>query len=116
MINRWWDIDAFVLPLKSLAAHRHEVEIIYSLRFTKTITADWHTRVTAAGIDPRRCKHGRFFRGIGASGFDTYVFFPQVPVNRSRKMSAPAIRTRCFITKGEQRFFTDEILLPALRD
>ena len=72
--------------------------------------------MTAAGIDPRRCKHGRFFRGIGATGFDTYMFFPGVPVNRSKKMSAEAIRTRCFMTKDEQRFLTDEILLPALRE
>ena len=89
--------------------------MIYCPRYGKTITSDWHTPITPCNIRTSSCKHLRLFRGVGATGFDTYIFFPGLPVKRSKRNSANAIRRRCFPSIEEQRFFIDSILFPALR-
>lgn len=61
-------------------ACRYGTQIYYYPRFSKTISTDWYTRVTQAQIQVQKCKHLRFARGCGATEFDIYIFFPNLPL------------------------------------
>lgn len=114
-VERWWDIDAVLMPLHSLQAHRHGVQICYSPRFGSTISSDLHTPVTPAGIRPVNCKHIRLFRGVGATGFSTYICFPNLPVAHTRRAGRQDILQRCTLTKDEQTYLIDRVVLRAIR-
>ena len=106
-ILRTWDADAFILPLRSLAAHRGGFEVCYYPRFSKTISHTWHTRVSHGRYDPRQCKHLRLGVGSRTSRWDTYIFFPNLPLGQVDK-------SRCYLTDEEQKLWVDKILLPAV--
>ena len=77
-LSRTWDLDAFILPVNSLAAHKEGFQLSYYPRYTKMITQDWH--VLVKGYEARACKHIRLGRGMYSMGWDTYVFFPRRPL------------------------------------
>ena len=119
-VKRCWDIDALILPLTSLAAHRFGFQFIYNPRFTKTLTQSWHTPVGRSRIHGTKCKHLRIGRALGASEFDTYLFFPSLPLNnagtnRSRRSKKPK-REQLYLTREEQTYWIDSVVIPALRE
>lgn len=118
-VRRTWDIDAIIIPITSLGAHRNGLETMFYPRFTKTITSPWHTPVTPRNIVPRECKHMRIGRGTGVAEFDTYIFFynlPLTPVKTggAQRTGPDVYRRRCYLTQKEQRTWIDDIFYPAL--
>lgn len=114
-LHRSWDIDALILPLKSLAACQGGIDFYYYPRFGKTIARDWHTPVTREGIVVKKCKHLRIARGTGPIHYEVYAFFPGLPVNRSARRSQPDMAPQCYPTQTEQAEWVDTIIVPSLR-
>lgn len=111
------DVDALIIPITSLGAHKQGLDLIFYPKFTKTVSKSWHTPVAAQKIVPRECKHLRSARGTSVAEFDTYIFFPNAPLKPKVKgVGAEGNQHRYCLTDREQRAWIDEILLPAIRE
>lgn len=120
-VERTWDIDAFILPIRSLAAFDSGINFSYLPRVTKTIDKSWHIPVPGLGVRPDECKHLRLGQPTAAAAFDIFIFFPNLPVGPKNKYNkaqsaAQRINARCYLNSGEQQEWIDSVLMPSLRD
>lgn len=106
-IRRTWDMDAYYIRLHDLGALKSELNISYYPKWTKTISHDWHFRITGK-LEARNCKHlrlGTFF--IKGGRWDLYIFFPNFGFQEAGKGG---------LTDEIQRIWVDKILMPAIYD
>ena len=111
-LYRSYDIDAIYLPLKSLAAHKLGFNVVYSPGYMRTIAKGWHTRLGPLKIEPHKCAHVYLGRGFTTADFRTYVFFPHLRGRAGRRTQR---QERQPLTRAQQRFWVEEVLVPAVR-
>lgn len=116
-VVRSYDIDAVIMPLRSLAAHTSGFNVVYCPSYMRTIAKGWHVRVGPYAIEPQKCAHVYLGRGFHTADFRTYVFFPHMrgPGARAGRHRSRARRRRP-LTAENQRFWVDRILLPAVHE
>jgi hypothetical protein len=106
-IRRRWDIDSILIHIDSLAVHRQGFNLSFVMPYLRRIVQDQHITV-----DGRRQlhthKHGLLGSGVLTQGarLSTYIVFPYMPLTTDSTQ----------LSRAEQCFWLDEILLPALRE
>ena len=103
-IHRHFDVDSVIARVTSLAVFREGFELAYTPSFYLAINQDPHFTIEGHRIDS--LKQLRFGRGH-ASGYDCYVFFPQLP---------KASYATNHLNHDDQSTWIDDIVLPSLRE
>lgn len=110
-IVRRYDLDAFIIPLNSLAAFRRTgFKFVYQASYSQHLQQSFHFRCGSAKVDPPECK--QIFLGFSADVgiFKVYLCFKNIPVTRYK---GEVLHN---LNDAQKQILTDEFFLPSLRE
>lgn len=109
-VDRIYDVDAFIMPVKSLGAFsKNGFQISYLPRYGSNIDQNWHFSCGAEEIEPQHTKHVLIGTDLNQTYMHTYMFFPGMAVGMVDNKPVT------YLNDTQMQVWTDEILLPALR-